>query len=56
MRARRKAAAASANLLKLVPAMATKVTGEQVPVRSLNIGDTIRVLPGEHILLTAKLC
>ncbi|WP_086980921.1 heavy metal translocating P-type ATPase [Vibrio aphrogenes] len=49
MRARRKAAAASANLLKLVPAMATKVTGEQVPVRSLNIGDTIRVLPGEHI-------
>ncbi|MDB1123886.1 heavy metal translocating P-type ATPase [Vibrio algarum] len=49
MRARRKAAAASANLLKLIPAMATKIDGTQVPVRVLQPGDKIRVLPGEHI-------
>jgi len=49
MRARRKAAAASANLLKLVPAMARKADGTQVPVRTLKPGDQIRVLPGEHI-------
>ena len=49
MRARRKAATASANLLKLVPAMARKLDGSQIPVRSLAIGDLIRVLPGEHI-------
>ncbi|MGV3000992.1 heavy metal translocating P-type ATPase [Vibrio sp. E150_018] len=49
MRARRKAATASANLLKLVPAMARKLDGSQIPVRSLTIGDVIRVLPGEHI-------
>ncbi|USD66549.1 heavy metal translocating P-type ATPase [Vibrio sp. SCSIO 43136] len=49
MRARRQAAAASANLLKLIPAMATKVDGSQVPVKSLSIGDVVRVLPGEHI-------
>ncbi len=61
MRARRKAAAASANLLKLIPAMASKlsdkrvthdeqVTGiEQVPVKSLMVGDLVRVLPGESI-------
>lgn len=49
MRARRKAATASANLLKLVPAMARKLDGTQVPVRSLVVGDCIRVLPGEHI-------
>lgn len=54
MRARRKAATASANLLKLVPAMARMNNGEQVPVRSLKIGDTIQVLPGEHIPADGK--
>lgn len=49
MRARRKAAAASGNLLKLIPAMATTLKGEQTPVKSLQVGDKIRVLPGEHI-------
>ncbi|MDV7104352.1 heavy metal translocating P-type ATPase [Vibrio sp. TH_r3] len=49
MRARRKAAAASANLLKLIPAMATKIDGTQVPVRVLQPGDKVKVLPGEHI-------
>jgi Cu2+-exporting ATPase len=49
MRARRKAAAASGNLLKLVPAIANKLDGDQVPVKSLQIGDQIKVLPGEHI-------
>ncbi|CCN84145.1 putative Type cbb3 cytochrome oxidase biogenesis protein CcoI; Copper-translocating P-type ATPase [Vibrio nigripulchritudo SFn27] len=49
MRARRKAAAASANLLKLIPSMATKLDGSQLPVKSLKIGDQVRVLPGEHI-------
>ncbi|MGB2080056.1 MAG: heavy metal translocating P-type ATPase, partial [Vibrio sp.] len=49
MRARRKAAAASANLLKLVPKMAMTETGLQVPVHQLKVGDRIRVLPGEHI-------
>lgn len=49
MRARRKAAAASANLLKLVPAMATLANGEQVPARTLDTGDQVRVLPGEHL-------
>ncbi|GLQ70721.1 heavy metal translocating P-type ATPase [Vibrio penaeicida] len=49
MRARRKAAAASANLLKLIPSMATKLDGTQVPVKTLTIGDQVRVLPGEHV-------
>ncbi len=49
MRARRKAAAASANLLKLIPTMATKLDGSQIPVRNLKAGDRVRVLPGEHI-------
>jgi Cu2+-exporting ATPase len=49
MRARRKAAAASGNLLKLIPAIATTLDGEQIPVKTLKIGDRIRVLPGEHI-------
>ncbi|WP_261904064.1 heavy metal translocating P-type ATPase [Vibrio fortis] len=49
MRARRKAAAASGNLLKLVPAMATTLDGDQIPVKTLKVGDKIRVLPGEHI-------
>ncbi len=49
MRARRKAAAASGNLLKLIPAIATLLDGKQVPVKTLKVGDKIRVLPGEHI-------
>ncbi len=49
MRARRKAAAASANLLKLLPTLATTLDGNQVAVKSLQIGDKVRVLPGEHI-------
>ncbi|MDR9826839.1 heavy metal translocating P-type ATPase [Vibrio sp. FNV 38] len=49
MRARRKAAAASGNLLKLIPAVANTLEGEQIPVKSLKPGDCLRVLPGEHI-------
>lgn len=49
MRARRKAAAASGNLLKLIPAVATTLDGRQVPVKTLALGDRIRVLPGEHV-------
>lgn len=55
MRARRKAATASANLLKLIPAMARKIDGSQIPVRSLQIGDVVRVLPGEHIPADGKI-
>ncbi|OOE88190.1 heavy metal translocating P-type ATPase [Salinivibrio sharmensis] len=47
MRARRTAAAASANLLKLVPKMARRLNGEAVPANSLTKGEQIRVLPGE---------
>lgn len=54
MRARRKAAAASGNLLKLIPAIATTLDGEQIPVKTLKIGDCIRVLPGEHIPADGK--
>lgn len=54
MRARRKAAAASGNLLKLIPAIATTLDGDQIPVKTLNIGDRIRVLPGEHIPADGK--
>lgn len=54
MRARRKAATASANLLKLVPAMARMTNGKQTPVRSLKIGDRIQVLPGEHVPADGK--
>lgn len=49
MRARRKAAAASGNLLKLIPAMATQLNGDKVPVKALKINDKVRVLPGEHV-------
>ncbi|WP_165311367.1 heavy metal translocating P-type ATPase [Vibrio ziniensis] len=49
MRARRKAAAASGNLLKLIPAIATRIDGTQTPVKTLQVGEKIRVLPGEHI-------
>ncbi len=54
MRARRKAAAASGNLLKLIPAIATTLNGEQIPVKTLKVGDRIRVLPGEHIPADGK--
>lgn len=55
MRARRKAAAASGNLLKLIPAIATTLDGKQVPVKTLTLGDRIRVLPGEHIPADGKI-
>lgn len=55
MRARRKAAAASGNLLKLVPAIANRLDDEQVPVKTLQPGDQIRVLPGEHIPADGKI-
>ncbi|WP_394245036.1 heavy metal translocating P-type ATPase [Vibrio astriarenae] len=54
MRARRKAAAASGNLLKLIPAIAHTLDGEQVPVKTLKPGDRVRVLPGEHIPADGK--
>ncbi|WP_158174697.1 heavy metal translocating P-type ATPase [Grimontia hollisae] len=47
MRARRTAAAASANLLKLIPRLATLASGEQIPAKSLTTGHQVRVLPGE---------
>ena len=49
MRARRHAAAASANLLKLVPAMATLEDGSQVAAKTLKVGDVVTVLPGESL-------
>ncbi len=47
MRARRTAAAASANLLKLIPRLATLASGEQIPAKSLKLDNVVRVLPGE---------
>lgn len=49
MRARRKAAAITGNLLKLVPVMATLQSGKRVPARTLDIGDIVIVPPGEHL-------
>ena len=49
MRARRQAAAASANLLKLVPTMATLEDGSQVAAKTLKVGNVISVLPGESL-------
>lgn len=49
MRARRKAAAASANLLKLIPAMANLVDGRQIAAKSLKTSDVVTVLPGESL-------
>lgn len=49
MRARRKAASASSNLLKLIPKVATKINGEQIAVKSLQLGDQIKVLAGDTI-------
>lgn len=49
MRTRRHAAVMSANLLKLVPAMATLVSGEQVAAKTLKKSDIVTVLPGEYL-------
>ncbi|KXI22665.1 heavy metal translocating P-type ATPase [Photobacterium sanguinicancri] len=49
MRARRQAAAASANLLKLVPAMATLEDGSQIAAKTLKVNDIVSVLPGESL-------
>ena len=49
MRARRQAAAASANLLQLLPAVATTADGESIAVSLLQPGQVIRVRPGEYI-------
>ncbi|MDA9556112.1 heavy metal translocating P-type ATPase [Vibrio sp.] len=49
IRARRKAAAASGNLLKLLPKIATLEDGSQVPVNTLTPGMKVRVNPGESI-------
>ncbi len=49
MRARRKAAAITGNLLKLIPVMATLTSGKKVPARTLDVGDTVIVPPGEHL-------
>ncbi len=55
MRARRQAAAASANLLKLIPAMATTLDGENIAVSALKPGQRLRVRPGEHIPADGKI-
>ncbi|EHB5526865.1 cadmium-translocating P-type ATPase [Vibrio cholerae] len=49
MKARREATAHSANLLKLVPHFAHLEDGTQVAVKHLNVGDSVRVLPGDAI-------
>lgn len=49
MRARRKAAAITGNLLKLIPVMATLSSGKRVPARTLDIDDIVVVPPGEHL-------
>ncbi|MGL4270503.1 MAG: heavy metal translocating P-type ATPase, partial [Plesiomonas sp.] len=49
MRVRRLATEATSNLLKLVPSIATRETGEQVAAKSLRPGDRIIIRPGEHI-------
>ena len=49
MRARRKAAAITGNLLKLIPVMATLTSGKKVPARTLDVDDTVIVPPGEHL-------
>lgn len=49
MRARRKAAAITGNLLKLIPVMATLTSGKTVPARTLDVDDIVIVLPGEHL-------
>ncbi|UJF18110.1 cadmium-translocating P-type ATPase [Vibrio sp. SS-MA-C1-2] len=48
MRARRKAAAASANLLKLIPSMAQLEDGSKIAAKTLIIGQRVIVKPGEN--------
>ncbi|WP_087023721.1 heavy metal translocating P-type ATPase [Thaumasiovibrio subtropicus] len=55
MRVRRQAAAASANLLKLIPTIATLVNGDEIAAKLLKAGDRVRVLPGEAIPADAVL-
>lgn len=55
--AQEKSVEAAENLLKLAPAMATRVTGSQhdiVPVMELNVGDLILAKPGEAIAADAE--
>ncbi|KJG58998.1 ATPase P [Photobacterium kishitanii] len=47
MRARRHAAAISANLLKLIPTMATLISGKKVAAKTLKKSDVVTILPGE---------
>lgn len=49
MRARRRAAAMSANLLKRIPTMATLISGEKIAAKRLKISDVVTVLPGEYL-------
>lgn len=49
MKARREATAHSANLLKLVPHFAELQDGTQIAVKHLNVGDLVKVLPGDVI-------
>lgn len=49
MRARRKAAAITGNLLKLIPVMATLTSGKTVPARTLDVDDIVIVPPGDNL-------
>lgn len=49
LRAKQAATTASSNLLKLIPKVARKTTGEVISVAKLAIGDHLLVLPGEHL-------
>ncbi|EGN75817.1 P-type ATPase [Idiomarina sp. A28L] len=58
MQARHKAVANAANLMKLIPAIAERQTAsgwEQVMVKYLETGDTIRVRPGDTIPVDGEL-
>ncbi|WP_413113532.1 heavy metal translocating P-type ATPase [Thaumasiovibrio sp. DFM-14] len=49
MRARHQAATASANLLKLIPTLARKVSGEQILAKLVKTGDRLLLHPGETV-------
>ncbi len=49
LRARRKAAAITANLMKLVPVMAMLKNGDRVAARTLDTDDLVIILPGDHL-------
>ncbi|WP_341504116.1 heavy metal translocating P-type ATPase [Gallaecimonas sp. GXIMD4217] len=58
LRARRRAAESSANLLKLVPAVAWRQQEgdwQQVPVSELQAGDRIQIRPGEKVPADAEI-